>query len=383
MIWYALAAAHALLIALYLYGWIRAPRAPYPAPAYTPDASLSVVVPARNEQACIGACLQSLLACDYPPDLLEIIVVDDHSDDDTARIVSGYLERADGPALRLLKLQEERPQGHGQAFKKKALALGIERARGELVITTDADCVFGRHWLRFLAFHWKRSGAKALAAPVLIQAPQGVLGHFQALDLLGLMGVTGGGYALGWHALGNGANLAFAKAVFEEVGGYADNEHRASGDDIFLLQKIARRYPDGIFFVKNAAAAAETRPLPDWLSLQNQRLRWGGKNAAVKSRPMQAALLVVWLHSVATCAAWAWAGAWAWGVGAESSAWVLPAEKALADGVFLATLAVFFRKKQWLWRFPIAVLIHPFFTAWTGLLSLVVRDYMWKGRRVR
>lgn len=383
MIWQILAAAHALLIALYLFGWLRLPRVSPPSPDYIPDLRLSVVVPARNEREHIGACIRSLLACDYPPELLEIVVVDDHSDDDTARIASHFLDRPQGPAVRLLRLQDALgPQAAGGS-KKKALTLGIGRARGELIVTTDADCVFGRDWLRLLAFHWKKTGARALAAPALIREPQGLLGHFQALDLLGLMGVTGGGYALRWHALGNGANLAFPKAVFEAVEGYAGNEHRASGDDIFLLQKIANRYRGGIFFVKNADAAVQTHPLGDWAALQSQRLRWGGKNTAVESRPMQFALLIVWLHSVATCAAWAWVGAWGEGAGMGSGAWILPAEKALADGIFLAVLAVFFRRTKWLRYFPAAVLVHPFFTAWTGLLSLVARDYVWKGRRLR
>src|SRR5579859_4533020 len=119
---------------------------------------ITVLVPARNEEENIGNCLQSLAAQSYPRGLFEVIVIDDHSTDDTAAIVKEFavagplagttLARpladsavADAPlAVRYLPLAEEPRQGTLTAHKKFAIETGVARATGELIVTTDADC---------------------------------------------------------------------------------------------------------------------------------------------------------------------------------------------------------------------------------------------------
>jgi mycofactocin glycosyltransferase len=98
---------------------------------------VSVVVPALDAEATIGACVESLLALDYPEDLLELVVVDNGSRDATCRIVAGY-----GRRVRLLH-----EPVRGPAAARNA---GIHRSKGEVVAFTDSDCVVDPRWLREL-----------------------------------------------------------------------------------------------------------------------------------------------------------------------------------------------------------------------------------------
>ncbi|MCC6414166.1 MAG: glycosyltransferase, partial [Saprospiraceae bacterium] len=217
---------------------------------------VSVVIAARNERGNIGACLQSVFALDP----LEVIVVDDHSTDGTAEFVE-----AEFPLVRLIRLSEHLTPGEVVfSFKKRALETGIAHAKGAWIFCTDADCVLkqstvdGRQSTVFpeQPLWWDNDQSKSdcrlltgdcrlvcLCGPVLIHAPRGFLQHFEALDVLNLAGVSGAGMALGWHHLGNGANLLFEKKAFEAVGGYASHAGRTSGDDVFLIQEFAKRYP--------------------------------------------------------------------------------------------------------------------------------------------
>lgn len=380
--WYlfsiALAAIYVLLLGAYFGGWKSLPVWQLPA-GFRPCTPVSVIIPARNEAARIGACLDSILKGDYPPELLEIIVVDDFSSDDTAAIVLRAAEKGqNGVQIRLIRLAELLPDGvRINAYKKFGLETAIARASGELIVTTDADCLAPPGWLRLLASVHETAAPKAIAAPVAFHHERNLLQRFQALDFLGMMGITGAGIRLGWQRLGNGANLAYPKAVFEATGGYGD-DGRASGDDLFLLQKIARRWPDGVFFLKNAESTVRTEAPADWRGFVRQRLRWGTKNAALPEPGPKLALLAVllfcWsilLNLALVCFA---GGTW------------LPAiqliVKLVCDWLFLRQMSRFFARTDLMRSFLPAFFLHIAYIAGLGAASLFARRYEWKGRRV-
>ena len=90
----------------------------------------------------------------------------------------------------------------------------------------------------------------AIAAPIALHHEKNILGLFQTLDTIGMMGLTGAGVQSGRVLMCNGANFGYEKRIFDEVGGFEGNEGFASGDDVFLLHKIALKYPNGIHFIK-------------------------------------------------------------------------------------------------------------------------------------
>ncbi len=99
---------------------------------------VSVIIPARNESQNIGECLESIIDQTYSPALFEIIVVDDHSTDETAAIVSGYMGKTN---VKLVMLSDELNGTLINSYKKKAIEAGIKKSTGDLIVTTDADCV--------------------------------------------------------------------------------------------------------------------------------------------------------------------------------------------------------------------------------------------------
>jgi biofilm PGA synthesis N-glycosyltransferase PgaC len=369
--------AYAAIMAVYLYGWNKLPE--WSAPEdFVPQTAVTVVIPARNEEKNLDACLESVLGGDYPPTLLECIVVDDHSDDGTAPLVRRWQDRY--PTLRLLALADcPGPDGRPVHGKKKALEAAAARAAGELIVTTDADCLVPPGWLRIIVSAYESGRWKAVAAPVVVEDGPRPVQRFQALDMLGMMGITGAGLHLGFQRLGNGANLAYPRALFAELGGYAGSDGLASGDDLFFLQKVERRHPGSVGFLKNAAAAVRTPALPDWSTFWQQRLRWGTKNAALPEVPVRIVLALVFLFC------------WTIIINAllilrsPGFAFLLLLQlsiKALWDNLFLSALARFFNRPHYLRRFWPSFFLHIAYIAGIGLASLFVRRYEWKGRQV-
>lgn len=95
---------------------------------------VSVVVPVYNAELMIGACIEALLAQDYPKEHYEIIIVDNGSSDQTAQIIKQY------PVKYLL---ENTAQSSYAARNK-----GAQEAKGETLAFTDADCVADPNWLK-------------------------------------------------------------------------------------------------------------------------------------------------------------------------------------------------------------------------------------------
>ena len=390
-----LAGAYAAIMLLYLRGWRALPEWRMPKD-FEPRTFVSVVIAARNEAANIETCLRSVVQGTYPPDLLEIIVADDFSEDDTAEKVRQMQKARHKPVIRLIRLSELSPAASG---KKKALAAGIAQARGALIVTTDADCVAPEDWLRQVVSRFQPTpagrgnvgpphpaGVGLLAAPVAFHRETTLFRRFQSLDFLGLMGITGAGIHCGFQRMGNGANLAFPKSVFEEVGGYDGSEHLASGDDMFLIAKINRRYPGSVFFLKNAAATVLTEAKPDLRSFVGQRLRWGTKNAALPEWPVRLVLLTVFLFCWSILINSVLAVAACISPGDMSPLATLSGQltvKAVFDYLFLREMCRFFDRKDLLRWFVPSFFLHTLYLPLAGAAGLFGKTYEWKGRRVR
>ncbi|MDX1476689.1 MAG: glycosyltransferase [Saprospiraceae bacterium] len=372
MVLTGLAALGLIAVLLYthrIFGYIRDWRAIPPAAA-TGDASfsVSVVIAARNEARYLGQCLASMTQQHYPADLLEVIVVDDHSTDRTAEIAAQF------PSVRVIQLAGIPGAGRG---KKAALSTGIGMANGEIIAMTDADCLVGPGWVRTMAASFTDE-VQAATGPVVYQAATGLLSSFQALEILGLMVVTGAGVFSGRHRLGNGASLAIRRAVFEEVGGYGDHAHLASGDDLFMLEAIARRHPGSLRYVKSQDALVQTGPQRTWYDLISQRLRWASKNAALEDRSIILTWIAVWLLHVVLMVALLLVSLMSW------SGWSLVVVaviiKAYADHRLLSTAATFAGQKRAMRWFVPAFALNFFYVLYIGVLSAVSRRYSWKGR---
>jgi len=240
---------------------------PKPAPIPT-DLFFSILVPARNESKNIINCIEAILAQDFPKEQFEVIFINDHSTDDTLELVNEKFVKS----IRIIDLEDYKVFG-----KKAALKEGLKKAKGNWIITTDADCMVGKHWLIQFSNSIVTDDPIFCCGPVSFSIHNTNIEHFQQLDLIGMMGVTAGGIFRKSSYLANGANLAYKKSVFNEVNGFDGIDKKASGDDMLLLQKVVKKYPDQITFIKSTESIVQTSPEKNLQTFFNQRLRWASK----------------------------------------------------------------------------------------------------------
>ncbi len=233
--------------------------------AYT---NFSIIIPFHNEFEHLLQLIHSLNTIEYPKGCYEVIFIDDTFDH------SLVIKNAQ---FDYQVISNQRKSG---SPKKDALELGIHFSKNNWIVTTDADCLFPKDWLK--TFHANVNQSRMLVGSVLYQKETGFLKDFQYYDFLSLQGVTASSFHLNKPFMCNGANLAFQKSLFYEIGGYEDNNHIASGDDVFLLQKVLNYDRNCVKYLGNQNSVV-TFSVDSWQKLFNQRARWGKKTSAYKN----------------------------------------------------------------------------------------------------
>jgi poly-beta-1,6-N-acetyl-D-glucosamine synthase len=341
---------------------------------------ISVLVPARNEEANIGACLESLFRQTYPKDRYEVIVIDDHSVDQTASIVRGYdgQQAGDFSVVYIDLAAHVSEEGPVRAHKKFAIETGIRYAKGDLIITTDADCRSQPGWLQAIAKFHEESGAKFIAAPVKIEGSRAFLSIFQTLDFITLQGITGAAVYKKIHSMCNGANLAYDKKAFYEVGGFRGIDAIPSGDDMLLMHKVYKRYPGLVFFLKHPQAIVSTNAETGWRGFVNQRIRWASKADQYDDKRIFRVLLLVYIMNLLFLGL-VFASFWnSWFL------WLLLIGlfiKTVVEYPFVRSVAGFFGQGDLMVYFPWLQPFHILYTVVIGWLGKF-GSYRWKDRKI-
>lgn len=349
----------------------------------SPFTVISVIIPARNEEENIGNCLDSIINQSYAGNLFEVIVIDDFSTDRTAAIINSYADKN----VSLISLKNFAKEGELNSYKKKAIEIAISKAKGELIVTTDADCIVQTKWLATIASFYEKYNPVFIAAPVVYSFPspagEGLgmrfLKIFQSLDFMTLQGITGASVYKKFHSMCNGANLAYEKKAFNEVGGFTGIDNIASGDDMLLMHKIFNRYPGKVMFLKSPDAIVQTKPAGTLKEFFNQRIRWASKADKYSDKKITGVLLLVYLFNI-----------WILLLGILSVfyplllVWFIGVliAKTVVELSFLFPVAVFFKKQKLLWWFPVAQLFHILYTVIAGWLGKF-GSYQWKERKVK
>lgn len=234
-------------------------------PEIEPGIFVSVIVACRNEEMNIPLLLADIALQNYPPDLYELIVVDDNSSDSTFKVASGFT------GIKNLKVLKNNGRG-----KKKALRKGIEASTGKLIITTDADCRVEKSWIRTIASFQVENNPEMIICPVRLEGGKGFFSGFQELEFLSLQGITAGTAVSGNPVMCNGANLAFLKDIYSAYAGNLHNE-LVSGDDVFLLHCLKRDNRNKIDWIESEEALVITGASGTLGSFLQQRARWISK----------------------------------------------------------------------------------------------------------
>lgn len=230
---------------------------------------VTVIVPVRNEENTIQKLLEAVDMQDFPMHLLEVLVIDDHSEDGTVQKVRKAAMHTQY-SLKCIALSNE------QRGKKLASTIGNDKAKYDLILCTDADSCPQKNWISLMTGPLMSKNYQMVSGPVKMTGTT-IIERLQALEFSGLIGFGAVSLYLRMPTMCNGANMAYQKKAFKEVEGYMDNLHIPSGDDEFLLRKIAGRYPDQVTFVKSPKAKVTTAAIKSPVKLWGQRVRWISK----------------------------------------------------------------------------------------------------------
>lgn len=359
---------YVLLIASFIYGFEKV--RPFKLTNLAPKTRFTVVIPFRNEADQLPQLLTSIQSLQYPKHLFEIIFVDDDSDDDSVELIKGFLANARND---IKVISNERTTN---SPKKDAITKAVQQANYNWIITTDADCIIPKYWLDGYDAFIQQTNLKCVAGPITYNAPNSFLNRFQTLDFLSLQGATIGGFGIQKPFLCNGANFAYTKEAFNSVNGFNGNTQIASGDDIFLLEKMAKHYPKDIRFLKCENAIVSTNPERSWKDLFEQRIRWASKTSSYNNWfGKLTGFIVLLMNSVVVfCILFS-----AFGIIKATVLFYVLFIKFNIDVLLIYKAATFYNQKAAIKSYLFGFLLYPFFSVYIALISLF-KEYKWKDR---
>lgn len=335
--------------------------------------SFSIVIPFRNESKNLPGLLKSIKSLNYPNHLFEVIFIDDDSEDDSVKIIQKTLNKAQ-TNFSIISNQRKT-----NSPKKDAITIAIEKAKYNWIITTDADCQLPKFWLDSFDEFIQKHDVNSIAAPVTYTEKPSFLNRFQILDMLSLQSATIGGFGIKKPFLCNGANFAYKKSTFKDINGFEENTNIASGDDIFLLEKIAKKHPEQVAYLKCSQAIVKTESQLNWKHLISQRIRWAAKTSAYNNWFGKLTGLIVLLMNaliiisiLMSCI----------GILNYRVSFYIFIIKFSIDFLLIYKSATFFNQKNVLISYIFGFILYPFFSVYVACISSF-SGYKWKGRHFK
>ncbi|WP_245902689.1 glycosyltransferase family 2 protein [Flavobacterium aciduliphilum] len=335
-----------------------------------PKTTFSIIVPFRNEAKNLPKLLKSISSLNYPKELFELILVDDFSEDASERIyIKWRMEHGliHSTLLENLKLSN--------SPKKDALTKAMPIVKNEWVVTTDADCVVNENWLLTMDAFIQKNTTEMIVGAVVYKTKNNWFHHFQQLDLLSLQGTTIGSFGIGKPFMCNGANFAYTKRLFQELGGFGGITTQASGDDVLLLQKALKKNPECVQYLKNTDVIVKTKPENDLYALFMQRVRWASKTTSYKHAYAKLLAVVVLLMNLSLVLGGV---LWFEGFLAGKIMVAVFLMKYLVDCILIYKTNQYIRKNKVVIPL-VSSLIYPVFSSFVGFYALFGR-FTWKGR---
>ncbi|MDP3150131.1 MAG: glycosyltransferase [Ignavibacteria bacterium] len=232
--------------------------------------------------------MKSLETQTYPEEKYEILFIDDFSDDDSVQKIYSAKQLANTQILSVpIDFQQMSP-------KKRSIKFGIEKAKGEIIFTTDADCSHPREWIGKMVSAFDKS-IGFVSGTVKFAKSDNLFGKIQQLEFGGLVLTGAGLIGAGKPTICNAANIGFRKDAFIFVNGYEDNQHLSSGDDEFLMQKIAKSGKYKVQFLFSKEAVVETKANKTVESFIQQRKRWASKGLFYNDKTLIIKLICIYL----------------------------------------------------------------------------------------
>jgi len=328
---------------------------------------VSIVVPVRNEEKNIIRCLDALDALDYPNNKIELIIVDDHSEDSTVGLITSY--KSSSIPIRLISLSSSPEK---QSGKIAALTEGYRTAHGEIIFQTDADCAVPPQWVRAMVSHFSNNSG-IVGGIILVQEGNKTstcLAHIQSLDVLYLLGAGIGSQGINIPLSCFANNIAVRKMAYDAVGGYDRIPFTFTED--FALVQLVTSAGWKVHYALNENAIVYSQTPESLRSFINQRLRWlsGGLKYAGKGVILLGAafilhiLLIIGLFGII-----------------NSTLYITILGVVLStDFIFLSILTKKINKKLILRFFFLFEFYYIVCTTFLGFIMPFANSLLWKGR---
>ncbi len=358
---------YVLILGGLLFGYNKQPY--FNPKNHTNDIGFSILIPFRNETKNIPQLINSLNLLNYPTTQFEVLFIDDESEDDSVLAI-----KRSNPTFTYRVLKNER---YSNSPKKDAITLGVSRATFDWILTTDADCRVPQNWLAVYSTFIEMKKPVFIAGGVTYVRKNGFIYDYQQLENLSLQTTTIGGFGLQKPLLCNGANMGYRKEVFDAVNGYTGNNALASGDDVFLLEKVWSRYPNKTAFVKSKEVVVTTLPVNSWKDLLEQRVRWASKTSSQKSIATKLLGIIIFFtnYYILMGAVFCFIK--------PTFVWffmLFTAIKFCVDYLFVFKTALFYAVKLNSFTFLKSFMVYPFSVVFSFFKSFDTQ-FEWKGRR--
>lgn len=330
------------------------------------ESKISVIIPVRNEENNIIQCLESLKNQNYKTTDFEVIIIDDHSTDNTQNVINDFIT-ANEINCRVYSLTDK-------TSKKEALKFGVELSSYDIIATTDGDCVLPKKWLKNISQHFNNE-TDMLLGPIIYKEQKGSLYWFQMLDMLAIQGIEFGTLNYQKPILNNAANLVYSKKTYSKEGGF-DVFNTPSGDDIFLLEKfkLKGKKINGLLIHDFIVETESESTFSDFL---NQKLRWSSKSKFYSDKLLIFFSSIVLMQNISLIFIYL-------GIPlVEKYSIILTILlfcKWLIDFILLFLVASFFKRKKALMYFIPVQVIYPFYIILIWIASMTM-EFEWKGRK--
>jgi cellulose synthase/poly-beta-1,6-N-acetylglucosamine synthase-like glycosyltransferase len=352
-------------------GWAHL-KTPSSLSAKAPTTKVTILIAARNEEEKIHLTIDDILAQDYPAELFELIIADDHSTDRTSEIISGYADRG----VRLLQLWDDKALN---SYKKRAITEAIKLANGDFLVCTDADCRMGPQWLSSIVNYYETGDLVMISSPVAYFEEKNLFERMQTLEFSYLIGIGAAFIGNNRASTCNGANFAYRKDIFYEVGGFKGIDDLASGDDELLLQKVAEKHPGKIGFLKKREAIVYTHAKHTLQEFLQQRRRWASKSVKYKDKKVVAVAIGIWLFNLSMLVNALLGFVDIYFLKLLLLQFVL---KTIFETIFLLPINRFFKRVNLVGLLIILSPVHIIYFVYVGIMGNSKR-YDWKGRNVQ
>ncbi len=326
---------------------------------------LSVVLSVRNEQDSILSLINCFREQTYKH--FELIVVNDHSTDETNKILTEIVEKC-GFQITLLQANLE--------GKKMAIRQAVSVAKGDFIVSIDADTFYPNKWLEAIAECLEEETPDLIIAPVTMTYTKSFYSRLQAIEFLSLSATTAASANMNASIMCNGANLAFKKSVYLNIK-QSSNELRSSGDDMFLMTAI-KKFKAKIFYLASTNAKAEIKPHCDIKSLLQQRMRWVSKSSSYRDKDVIISGFIVFFTQFLILTGILLSVLNPYYLPFFVSLLIL---KYSLDAILLIVSTRFFGQKELIKYSSILFLIYPFYVLGVVVLASIV-PIKWKERKV-